>query len=153
MVTTLTGVRQQARAARTREHIVRAALATFVAKGYVETSMDDICTAAGCSKGGLYHHFKAKESVLEVVTEMLSRHDGLFPPAKASAEALQLDPLGLSRLVVDIWAEAARRPALATRIAASGTALDHADAYVRLGMVVQSVTQEPAVTDTRERAA
>lgn len=33
----------------------------FAKKGYSETSIRDILTAANISKGNLYHHFKGKE--------------------------------------------------------------------------------------------
>ena len=41
-----------------------AALGLFVAKGIAATSMDDIVTAAGVSKGGFYHHFASKDALL-----------------------------------------------------------------------------------------
>ncbi|MDO5713670.1 MAG: TetR/AcrR family transcriptional regulator [Tissierellia bacterium] len=34
-------------------------------KGYAQLTMEDIMRACGLSKGGLYHHFKSKEEILE----------------------------------------------------------------------------------------
>ena len=36
----------------------------FLKKGYEETSVDDILSASGISKGGFYHYFKTKDEVL-----------------------------------------------------------------------------------------
>lgn len=47
----------------TKQAIVEAAKGLFSAKGYAATSMADICSAAGCSRGGLYHHFDSKEDL------------------------------------------------------------------------------------------
>ncbi|MGG5314614.1 TetR/AcrR family transcriptional regulator [Enterococcus sp. AZ072] len=40
----------------------------FLEKGFSNTSMNDIATAAGISKGAIYHHFKSKEEIVEAVT-------------------------------------------------------------------------------------
>ncbi|MBI3742675.1 MAG: TetR/AcrR family transcriptional regulator [Chloroflexi bacterium] len=35
----------------------------MLAKGYGDTSIDEICNAAGVTKGGLFHHFASKEEL------------------------------------------------------------------------------------------
>lgn len=47
-----------------RERIARAASKLFNEKGYLETSMDEISTAAHLSKGGIYHYFSSKDEIL-----------------------------------------------------------------------------------------
>ena len=37
---------------------------SFSRKGYLETTMEDIASAAGISKGGMYHYFKSKTEIL-----------------------------------------------------------------------------------------
>lgn len=39
----------------------------FRTKGYEATTINDVIAAAGVSKGAFYHHFKAKEDLLEAV--------------------------------------------------------------------------------------
>ena len=53
----------------TFEKIVVTAARLFVEKGYEQTSVQDILDATGLSKGGLYHHFKSKEQILDAVMQ------------------------------------------------------------------------------------
>lgn len=54
---------------RTRHEIVRQAMDLFQAKGYNATSLQDIATAAGCSKATVLYHFNGKPAVLAAVLE------------------------------------------------------------------------------------
>jgi TetR/AcrR family transcriptional regulator, transcriptional repressor for nem operon len=47
----------------TRTKILHAALDVMRQKGYAATSVDDLCEAAGLTKGGFFHHFKSKEEL------------------------------------------------------------------------------------------
>ena len=51
-----------------RQAILDTAEALFFERGYEETSVQDILDAMGLSKGGFYHHFESKMSVLEAVS-------------------------------------------------------------------------------------
>ncbi|KJS14888.1 MAG: transcriptional regulator [Peptococcaceae bacterium BRH_c4b] len=53
----------------TKKHIVDKAKILFSQKGYVSTSIQDICAATGCSKGNLYYHFKSKEDLFLCLAE------------------------------------------------------------------------------------
>jgi AcrR family transcriptional regulator len=54
---------------RTRHEIVRQAMDLFQQKGYNATSLQDIATAAGCSKATVLYHFSGKPAVLAAVLE------------------------------------------------------------------------------------
>ncbi|GAA1584248.1 TetR/AcrR family transcriptional regulator [Kribbella hippodromi] len=54
---------------RTRHEIVRQAMDLFQAGGYNATSLQDIATAAGCSKATVLYHFSGKPAVLAAVLE------------------------------------------------------------------------------------
>jgi len=56
-----------------REELLAAAEKLFYVKGYEKTSVQDILTAVGFSKGGFYHHFDSKLSVLEAICENRAR--------------------------------------------------------------------------------
>jgi len=52
-----------------RSEIIDAAQRLFLGKGYDKTTINDVIAATGLSKGAFYHHFRAKDDLLEAVTE------------------------------------------------------------------------------------
>jgi TetR/AcrR family transcriptional regulator, transcriptional repressor for nem operon len=46
-----------------RDKIIEAAIATVRYKGFSGTSVDEICAAAGVTKGAFFHHFASKEAL------------------------------------------------------------------------------------------
>lgn len=50
-----------------RQRILDAALELFAERGYHATSMRDLARAVGVRESALYHHFEAKERILEAV--------------------------------------------------------------------------------------
>ncbi len=62
--------------------LLDAALDVVRAKGYTATRVDDLCAAAGVTKGSFFHHFKSKdELILAAVEHWDSRTGGLFADA------------------------------------------------------------------------
>jgi AcrR family transcriptional regulator len=57
------------RVERTRRRILHAAGLCFAAQGFSKTTVPEIAAAAGVSKGLVYHHFRAKELILEALLE------------------------------------------------------------------------------------
>lgn len=58
-----------------REKILFAARTCFAKQGFAGTSMRDIQAVAGCSRGNLYHHFKTKEELVQIIiTQNLGRY-------------------------------------------------------------------------------
>jgi AcrR family transcriptional regulator len=53
----------------TRNRVFEVAAEVFHRKGYDNTSMSDVATAAGLTKAGLYHHVSSKESLLYTVLD------------------------------------------------------------------------------------
>ncbi len=56
----------------TRRRLLDAALRVFREKGFVATSVDDLCAAAGVSKGAFFHHFADKEAAALAAAEYFS---------------------------------------------------------------------------------
>jgi AcrR family transcriptional regulator len=54
----------------TRNRVLEVAAEVFHRKGYDNTSMSDVATAAGLTKAGLYHHVSSKESLLYTVLDL-----------------------------------------------------------------------------------
>ena len=46
-----------------RERLLDAALTLIRAKGYAATTVDDLCGAAGVTKGAFFHHFRSKDDL------------------------------------------------------------------------------------------
>lgn len=74
-----------------RERIIEAANRLIYTKGYNQTSISDVATAVGITKGNLHYHFKSKEELLEaiiqfrllMIKEMLNQWEEQYPEAKA----------------------------------------------------------------------
>ncbi|HEY1425146.1 MAG TPA: TetR/AcrR family transcriptional regulator [Caulobacteraceae bacterium] len=56
-----------------RAELIDCAQALFLAKGYERTTINDVIVATGLSKGAFYHHFRAKEDLLEAIAERFAR--------------------------------------------------------------------------------
>jgi TetR/AcrR family transcriptional repressor of nem operon len=81
---------QTQHASKTR--ILDAAVLAIRAKGYSAMTIDDVCLAAGLTKGSFFHHFKSKEALaLAAAGHFAAMADSLF--AQAPYRALH-DPLG-----------------------------------------------------------
>jgi AcrR family transcriptional regulator len=141
---------QSQRSRATREQIIQAALAVFAFKGYAAASMDEVCLAAGCSKGGLYHHFPTKQRLLAGVVKRLAETRELLPAAGDSAP-----PAVPGRILLDVWAEASRDDELRALLAETAVeqrsgALTLAE-VLSIGSLVQRLAQGTA-PDARSAA-
>ncbi len=128
---------QAARSQATRDSIVSAALTVFALKGFAATSMDDVSMAAGCSKGGLYHHFPAKSAVLSGVVQRLLAAGALLPPFRAVSGDLSLPPDAVARVLIEVWAEATHDAALREQLRAGYE--ERLEASMRLGASVLDI--------------
>ena len=104
---------QRARSDATRDALLVAARALFVAKGYAGTSTPEVCQAAGMTRGALYHHFVDKRDLFRQVIE---RESGLVTQAVVDATPASLGPraagLAGGAAYLDAMAQAGRTPLL-----------------------------------------
>lgn len=61
-----------------RAELVNCAQGLFLTRGYERTSINDVITAAGVSKGAFYHHFRSKEDLLEAIAARFARESVVF---------------------------------------------------------------------------
>lgn len=74
-----------------KQKLLNAALRVIREKGYQATRVEDVCAAAGLTKGSFFHHFKSKEQLALAAAEHWNEVTGeLF--ASAAYRALE-DPL------------------------------------------------------------
>lgn len=91
----------------TRLHILRTAEGRFAASGYDATGVNEICRAAGVSKGAFYHHFASKHDLfLELLDSWLAALDAGF----ASAVQQTLDVPTALRTMAELVGQGIRRP-------------------------------------------
>lgn len=65
-----------------RTKLLQAALGVIRAKGYSATSVDELCAAAGVTKGAFFHHFASKEALAIAAAAFWSEMTGaLFAAA------------------------------------------------------------------------
>lgn len=101
-----------------RQQIVDAARRRFASHGFARTSIGDLVDETGLSNGAIYRYFASKEDIVIAVCEQVSGDlpDELTAPAIDSflqqVRAMSRD-VGHSRLVSQIYAEAAISPVLA----------------------------------------
>lgn len=62
--------------AETSARLLATAREWFFEKGYAGTSMDELCAAAGVTRGALYHNFGGKEGLLEAVVRQIDEEIG-----------------------------------------------------------------------------
>ncbi|MCU0729961.1 MAG: TetR/AcrR family transcriptional regulator [Hyphomonas sp.] len=88
---------------KTRESLMEAAFGLVRTNGLAATTVDDICTAAGVSKGAFFHHFKSKD---ELAAATACHWSEVTEPFFAGAAYHQLeDPLDRLLGYVDLRAE------------------------------------------------
>jgi AcrR family transcriptional regulator len=78
---------QRLPAAERREQLLQVALDTFAAKGFHETSMNEVAEAAGVTKPVLYQHFASKKALYnELVDDLGARLERIIFEAVADAD-------------------------------------------------------------------
>lgn len=75
---------RQARSERTRHTIIKAAADMFERYGYGATSLSDVISHAGVTKGSLYFHFASKEDLAHAVVD--EQHAMWMDQARAFAD-------------------------------------------------------------------
>jgi AcrR family transcriptional regulator len=120
---------------RRRRHILTSAWSCFSRDGFHATSMDRVIEAAGMSSSAVYRYFRSKDELIDAtVDEALSLTEEMFTrllatdPVPGPAEVLELlvetvrsrrqnVDYDLSKLAMQAWTEALRRPHLHERTA------------------------------------
>jgi len=114
-----------------RLEIIEAARACFLRSGFHQTTTDEICREASITPGGLYHYFDSKDELIAAVVERSAesateRLRSLIEEADDTASAFRqvsdfffdtmqdADVDNVTRLEIEIWAEALKSDKLAT---------------------------------------
>jgi TetR/AcrR family transcriptional regulator, transcriptional repressor for nem operon len=92
----------------TRGCLIQAATELMLRNGYVATSVDEICTAAGVTKGAFFHHFPSKEALAETCLHEWPKRLGDLHRS-AAYQALD-DPVARLYGAIDLMSELFQRP-------------------------------------------
>lgn len=80
--------------AETRQRILDAAQAAIVEKGFTGTSIDELISECGLSKGGFFYHFRDKNDLAKaLLRRYIEEDERVFDDVFARAAALVDDPL------------------------------------------------------------
>jgi AcrR family transcriptional regulator len=90
----------------TRAALLATARAFFSARGYADTSMDDLTAQAGLTRGALYHHFGDKQGLLAAVVaqidgEMDDRLKAISDAAKDPWAGFRLRCIGYLEMALE----------------------------------------------------
>ena len=115
----------QDRAIETRQRILNTALDLFSSTGYERTSIADICSASGLSKGAVYHHFSSKQeiflallndwiqdlsqSLIPQTSQLLPADLQIFQMAK-EMPSIYSAARGKYFIILEFWLQASRDP-------------------------------------------
>ncbi|ASS69990.1 TetR family transcriptional regulator [Bacillus atrophaeus] len=93
----------KSKSTKTKKELINVARDLFAKKGYSETSIRDILTAANISKGNLYHHFKGKEFLfLHIMEEDTQEWVNLWTEKKGQYKNAIEKLYGLAEFMIDI---------------------------------------------------
>ena len=68
----MTTINQTSELPETKRKLVDAGVKLMRARGFNATTVDDICTTAGVTKGGFFHYFKSKEEIAKAAVARFS---------------------------------------------------------------------------------
>ncbi len=75
-------MKRQDLALETRNRILLAGMTLIRENGFAATRVEDLCQAAGVTKGGFFHHFKSKEEFAQAAARFFAEYaDELFASA------------------------------------------------------------------------
>ena len=86
-----------------RAELLDCAQRLFLTRGYERTTINDVILATGLSKGAFYHHFRAKEDLLEAIAGRFAGESLTF--MEALRDDTRLDALSRLNLLLSLGRE------------------------------------------------
>jgi AcrR family transcriptional regulator len=92
----------------TRQALIEAATRLFTERGYANTSIDEVASAARVTRGALYHHFSSKQDIFAAVCDSVDA-EIIHQIQKAAAKGGTAEER--MRRILDVYLESSRNPA------------------------------------------
>ena len=93
----------------TRDQLIEVATRLFAERGYEDTSIEAVLSAAGVSRGALYHHFAGKDALFEAVVASVEQRVNI---EMAAAIGAVRDPIAVIRAGALAWIDLAGDPVI-----------------------------------------
>lgn len=100
---------QEERSAATRDALIAAARRLWGLRGYADVGTPEIATAAGVTRGAMYHQFADKAALFREVIEVVEQ-DVMARMAVVVAESAATTPTEAVRAAVDAWLDVSGDP-------------------------------------------
>jgi AcrR family transcriptional regulator len=100
---------QEERSAATREALISAARKLWGLRGYAEVGTPEIATAAGVTRGAMYHQFSDKAALFAEVVEVVEQ-DVMARMGAIVAQSGATTPADAIRAAVDAWLDVSGDP-------------------------------------------
>ncbi|OBI59683.1 TetR/AcrR family transcriptional regulator [Mycobacterium sp. E796] len=100
---------QEERSAATRDALISAARRLWGLRGYAEVGTPEIATAAGVTRGAMYHQFADKATLFAAVVEAVEQ-DVMARMGTIVAESGATTPADAIRAAVDAWLDVSGDP-------------------------------------------
>lgn len=80
----------------TIENILEVSQRLFFEKGYDNTKIQDIADELGMTKGAIYHHFKSKEKIMDILGDKMFSNNNPFEIVKKRKDLTALEKMRLA---------------------------------------------------------
>jgi AcrR family transcriptional regulator len=98
--------RDSRKGAATRDRILEIAQASVLSKGFGATSIEEVISEAGITKGGFFYHFKDKNELAhEMLRRYVTENDRIFDSIFGRGQELTDDPLEAFLISLKLLAE------------------------------------------------
>ena len=133
-----------------RDQLLEAAQRLLLERGYEAAALDDVCTRAGVTKGGLFYHFQSKEQLAAAAIERF--YDQLVRTAQEAMGA-PADPDQLLWRSLDATVTLLGNPLLAQGCLLGAMALETPQTHPAVAVAAQTALGDWKVTLTELIAA
>lgn len=92
-------MKQEEKSLLTKKRILEAANILFLRKGFNDTTLQDIMSESGLSKGAIYHYFKSKEDIIDALNNEMFLENNPFDAVKKRIDLSGLQKMKMAMML------------------------------------------------------